>query len=300
MLDFKESVRRWMPRPIWVLLRRISTYIWRLGHWVNVLREARGDGTSEAIKLYASAIVAPITALTDLDLWLDPQLCFDVKIRVNGSDRFLCRRGLDDLWHVLPSAQGGLREVLADRLHPGGVFVDAGANIGGFTVFGARRVGPDGQVVAIEMMPETASRLHAHLVENGLNWVQVVEEALSDMPGREIIATMPRGLPGQTSIIPREPIADRLENVPVRTTTLDIVTRELPQIDVLKVDLEGAEALAFKGGAQTLSRTRCIIFEDWGEHGDNTEATEICSRAGFTLRRLDGNNLIGLRQSNGT
>ena len=82
------------------------------------------------------------------------------------------------------------------------------------------------------------------------------------------------------------------------TTSLDIVTRDLPRIDVLKVDLEGAEAIAFAGGTSTLSRTQCVIFEDWGGRGDNAKATEICARAGFTLRRLDGNNMIGVRQSN--
>ncbi len=262
MREFKDWARPWVPRPIWVFFRRIWTYICRLVHWGYVLREARGDGMREAVKLYASAVAGPITSLTDLDRWSSPHLCFDVKILIGGRDRFLCRRRFDDLWHVLPAAQGALREIMAKHLRPGGTFVDAGANIGGITVYGAHLVGCDGATIAIEMMPKTASRLRAHLAENRLDWVRVVENALSDVPGLEITATVPRGVPGQASIALDQWNSDTLDTVPVTTTSLDIVTRDLPRIDVLKVDLEGAEAIAFADGTSTLSRTQCVIFED--------------------------------------
>ncbi len=295
MTAFKDWVRRWMPRPLWVLLRRISYYFRRLGYWVLVLRELRGDGMGEALKLYLSALAALVTALPGLDEWRYPRLLFDTCVRVGRSDRFRCRRATDDIWHVLPSGQGAVRRALARHLKPGGVFVDAGANIGGFTVFGARLVGSDGHVVAIEMMPDTARRLREHLEVNGLGRVQVVEMALSDVGGQEVIAKMPPGLTGQASIVRADSTTDELVEIRVKTTTLDDVVGDLLRLDVLKVDLEGAEALAFDGGREALSRTQCVIFEDWGGSDHGRAAAERITSAGFKLRRLDGLNMIGVR-----
>ncbi len=295
MSAFRDWLKSWLPRPVWVLLRRTWSYVRRLGHWTLVLIEVRGDGAREALKLYLSALAAPVTALRGLDEWGNPVLLFDTRVRVAGSDRFRCRRDSDDLWHVLPSGQGAVRKALVERLKPGGVFVDAGANIGAFTVLGARLVGSHGRVVAIEMMPDTVRRLRDHLELNGLGWVLVVEGALSDIGGRDVVARVPPGLAGQASIVRTAVAKDDLIEVHVKTTTLDDVVEDLPRLDVLKMDLEGAEALAFDGGRETLSRTRCVIFEDWGGRGHGRDAAKRVTGAGFELHRLDGNNMIGVR-----
>ena len=201
MSGLRDRLKMWLPRPVWVLLRRTWNYFRRLGYWALVILEVRGDNLLESLKLYLSAIAAPITALPKLDDWGNPVLLFDTRVRVAGHDRFRCRRNSDDLWHVLPSAQGTVRKALVERLKPGGVFVDAGANIGAFTVLGARLVGPQGRVVAIEMMPDTARRLREHLELNGLGWVHVVEGALSDIGGQDVVAKVPPGLAGQATIV---------------------------------------------------------------------------------------------------
>ncbi|MEE8453782.1 MAG: FkbM family methyltransferase [Limibaculum sp.] len=295
MTTLRGWLKSWLPRPVWVLLRRTWNYARRLGYWALVLIEVRGDGAREALKLYLSALAAPVTALRELDEWGNPALLFDTWVRVDGSYRFHCRRASDDLWVVVPSGQGAVRKALVKRLKPGGVFVDAGAHIGAITVLGARLVGSHGRVVAIEMVPDTARRLRDHLELNGLGWVSVVEGALSDIGGQDIVAKMPPGLAGQASIVRTAFAKDEFIEVHVKTTTLDHVVEDLPRLDVLKVDLEGAEALAFDGGRETLSRTRCVIFEDWVGRGHGREAAERVAGAGFELRRLDGINMIGVR-----
>jgi len=290
---FKESVRARLPRPLWVLARRGWSYLRRLRHWLLVLAEVRGDGPAEALKLWLSALAAPSTALPRLDDWRNPVLLFDTRVRVAG-DRFLCLRAADDLWHVLPSGQGAVRRAIEQHLPPGGVFVDAGANVGAFTVFGARRVGSGGSVIAIEMMPDTTGRLRRHLALNGLEAVRVVEAALSDAAGQEVVARMPAGLAGQASIVQTELGLGGLE-LRVRTTTLDEVLEGVERIDVMKMDLEGAEALALAGGRNALSKTRCLIFESWASGEAGQGAAVIAEEAGFRLARLDGNNVIGFR-----
>lgn len=145
------------------------------------------------------------------------------------------------------------------------------------------------------MMPDTAARLRHNLGLNGLDRVRVVEGALSDTEGAEVTATMPADYHGQASIVAERPETDELVRVRIRTLTLDGVLADLERIDVLKLDLEGAEVQALKGGGVTLARTRCVIFEDWGGRGAGREAADRIAAAGFRLRRLDGINMMGVR-----
>ncbi|HUS52536.1 MAG TPA: FkbM family methyltransferase [Thermohalobaculum sp.] len=245
MQDFKEWVRSWAPGPVWITARRVAVYFGRLRIWLSVVIEVRGGGPVEAAKLYASAVCASVTALRSLDRWKDPYLIFDTLIVVPGTGRFHCRRGTDDLFHILPSGQRPVREVLEATLKPGDVFIDAGANIGAFTLLGARLVGPEGRVIAVEMMPDTAALLRNHIAINGLGWVEVVEQALSDQSGVELIARVPRLLAGQASIVRDTFRTDDLIEHRVRTTTLDDLAAGLDQIALMKIDVEGAEAKAF-------------------------------------------------------
>lgn len=289
-------LRPYLPQPVWVLLRRCWSYARRLGYWMLVVLQVRGERMPDTARLWLSALAAPVTALPRLDEWRNPRLLFDARVRVAGADRFLCRRGTDDLWHVLPAAQGAVRRALTGRLRAGAVFVDAGANIGAFTLPAARIVGRGGQVVSIEMMPDTARRLREHLAMAGADNVRVIEAALSDESGREVVAREPAGRFGQASIVRRDFGPGAHREIRVRTMTLDDATADLPRIDLMKVDIEGAEALAFAGGQAALARTRCVIFEDWGGRGDG-KAAALVKAAGFRLARLDGANMIGVREA---
>lgn len=292
---FKEWVRSWAPGPLWVAARRVGVYAGRLRIWLSVLRQVGGSGPAETAKLYISAVCGLVTALRRLDDWQDPYLVFDTLVAVPGAGRFHCRRGTDDLFHVLPTGQKAVRGVLEATLKPGGVFIDAGANIGAFTLLGARLVGPEGRVIAVEMMPDTARRLRNHLAINGLDWVEVVEQALSDSAGQELVARAPRLLAGQASIV-RETFrtGDMVEHR-VMTTTLDVLAAGVDRVDLLKVDLEGAEAQAFAGGREMLARTGAVVFEAWSGSGQGEDGKRSLTGAGFEMRQIDGNNILAVR-----
>lgn len=69
---------------------------------------------------------------------------------------------------------------LLSHVGPGDVVVDVGANIGGFTIPLARRVGPTGRVIAIEASNRIAQYLRHNVRANALENVTVVETAVSD------------------------------------------------------------------------------------------------------------------------
>ena len=73
---------------------------------------------------------------------------------------------------------------LRDRLKPGDVFVDVGANIGYFTLLGAKLVGRQGHVVAIEASASASEHLKANVTRNRFDdLVRCVHAAASDCEG---------------------------------------------------------------------------------------------------------------------
>jgi FkbM family methyltransferase len=61
---------------------------------------------------------------------------------------------------------------------------------------------------------------------------------------------------------------DTLNPMKVKCTTLDRLTASIPQIDLLKVDVEGAELAVLEGAHETLKKTKRIVVEI---HGDNLD-----------------------------
>ncbi|HEY6361439.1 MAG TPA: FkbM family methyltransferase, partial [Vicinamibacterales bacterium] len=68
-------------------------------------------------------------------------------------------------------------------LRPGGRFVDAGANVGYFSLIAADRVGPEGRVFAVEPNPAAFAALQAHLAANRIAHVETCNWGLAECEG---------------------------------------------------------------------------------------------------------------------
>jgi FkbM family methyltransferase len=285
----RKKLKRVVPGPLWRLARRIHSYAGRRATWWHIRRQITGATPADREILKRSSRRAWLREIRDLDDWHDPLLLEDATVDVHGVGCFELRTATDDLYHVLPYREQRIFDEIRARLRGGDVFVDAGANIGVFTVLGGNIVGAAGKVVAIEMIPETAAQLRRHVELNRLSNVKVVERALSERPGQHITASIPEGRFGQASIVR----GGGGKAVSVETTTLDEVLSKIEgPISLLKVDLEGAEAKAFAGATHTLARTQAVIFE---ELGDSSDIADLLAAAGFTTRHLDAHNLIAER-----
>lgn len=141
----------------------------------------------------------------------------------------------------------------------GGGFVDVGANAGDFSVWAARCGGPDTRVLAIEAEPENARWLQRTVELNRLgSQVSVVQVAASDSDGEtELILT---DWNGTHSIVENE-LHHEIEmfrprgRVTVATRRLDDLIREspLPRVDMVKIDVEGAELVVLRGAPELLA-----------------------------------------------
>jgi FkbM family methyltransferase len=184
---------------------------------------------------------------------------------------------------------------LARRLGEGSVFVDVGANHGYFTVLAAALVGSTGRVVAFEPNPAVFEQLRTHVRLNDFGArVATVQAALGDVPQDDaslFVSTDPHNS-GLSSLVAtpthiRSGSLSHDRTVSVRVDTFDrwFQSSALPRIDLVKIDVEGAEDGVAAGMADTLAsgKVGALICETvWG---GSTHAT-LCA-AGFVPTKLE-------------
>jgi len=145
--------------------------------------------------------------------------------------------------------------LVTDLLQPGDTFVDVGAHIGWFTTIAARRVGSEGAVIACEPYPANAAALKENLALNDARNVRLVEMALGSQPGELSLA--PAGDSGGITALDW----GQGKRVTADVTTLDEVTTEVPDITLLKIDVEGWEPHVLRGGSAALLRAKHVLIE---------------------------------------
>lgn len=148
---------------------------------------------------------------------------------------------------------------LARLLPVGGTFIDGGANLGIYTIAAASIVGSTGRVVAFEPQQTVFRALEANVALNAFSWVDLRAVALSDQEGEAQLFGGSEGVVNASFGNYSSCISQT-----VRTTTLDLAVAEtgLLRLDVLKLDVEGAEELVLRGASKTLARYQpTVIFE---------------------------------------
>ncbi len=155
-------------------------------------------------------------------------------------------------------------ELLRSLVSSGDTVVDVGANVGWFSMLAARLVGPAGRVLAVEPNPANCRLIERSAAENGFTGVTVLPVAASDRSGMAALET--DGSNGRMVLLDRAPPTALSCSFVVPLERLDeLVGRAgLERVDVLKIDVEGAEALVLRGASGTIARHRpaivCEVF----------------------------------------
>lgn len=161
--------------------------------------------------------------------------------------------GPADSWTILHQIRSGTfepfeRDVFARSLRPGMTVLDIGANIGFYSLLASRRVAPTGSVVAFEPDPRTRKALLVNLRLNGATNVRVSNAAVSSRSGSVpfyLSATATHsGLHASMN--------DRRPRI-ATARTLAIDELGIASVDVVKLDIEGAEPAALRGMQRTLA-----------------------------------------------
>ena len=209
----------------------------------------------------------------------------------------LGHRMLIDRHDSLELSIKGIYEPLETRIAeklvtPGGCVVDIGANIGYYTLLCARRAGPAGQVYAFEPEPENFSLLQQNVRRNGYSNVQLENAAVSNTTGN-LSLFISQENHGDHRVYASE--GDQRGQVSVRAVRLDdYFADDPPLIDLLKLDIQGAEGRALEGMKTLLQcrPPRAIHTEFWPlglrRAGPNaSDMLRLLESTGFQLSHLD-------------
>jgi FkbM family methyltransferase len=153
-------------------------------------------------------------------------------------------------------------QVICSLLEPGNIFVDLGANIGWYSVMAGVLVGSRGRVYSFEPDPKCFSLLTRNASLNGLENLTAEKLAVAHASGSTNLY-----LHGDNFSDHRlYDSGDGRDSVPVSAVSLDeYFSAATAPIDLLKIDIQGAEWHAFQGMRHILQRglVERVIFEFW-------------------------------------
>lgn len=174
----------------------------------------------------------------------------------NGLRRFVNEIPLQILpWercHFPPEYDVPVAQFFRERVGPGDVCFNVGANLGVYALQFAHWSAPAGRVFGFEPNPTTAAVLRRHVKINGLDdRVRVFQRAIADRVGPATFHAS--GVDGMSRLGEPNPlIADRTSAITVEVDTLDaFCEREQVRPAAMMIDVEGFE-IAVLAGARTL------------------------------------------------
>jgi len=183
------------------------------------------------------------------------RLCGFSKIERNGYRLYFHPTALSaTLWED-PTARIEDERVLEMILKPGGVFVDVGANIGTLSLKAGSIVGPRGRVVAIEAHPKTYKYLIKNVQLNSFRNIECIESAVG--ASETTMGISDRYSDDQNQVV------EAASDLKVNLKPLDALLNHLglPQIDLLKIDVEGFEEQVLLGAKATLQSAKAMYIE---------------------------------------
>jgi FkbM family methyltransferase len=150
-------------------------------------------------------------------------------------------------------------EVMRTYLEPGWVVLDIGANIGYYTLLAASRVGPTGKIISFEPSADNCTLLQMSVQENGFGNVVLHTKAVADING--VVGYEGGRFDDSNGGINRDnPTACSTQ---VHAVALDTFLGSEPRIDLIKMDIEGAEGFALKGMAKLLEHHHPVLFTEF-------------------------------------
>ncbi len=161
---------------------------------------------------------------------------------------------------------------------PGMTMLDIGAHVGYYSCRYAKRLGGNGRIFAFEPHPRTFATLQ-HNVKR-LPQVTAVQLALAEQEGSaelhdylmmsasgslhydESMAALQKAQTHDTDIAPRIGQTFAAQTFTVRTTPVDdfLVTQGISQVDLVKMDIEGAEIGALRGMQHTIANSPNLVL----------------------------------------
>ena len=164
-----------------------------------------------------------------------------------------------------------VQKALSQYLKSENIFYDIGANVGFFTILGAKLVDSGGHVYAFEPEAKNAVTLRRNAKLNNFAHVTVIEKAVSRTTGTEKLCLTEYC--GSNALASSDNSSQQLESelpsflkvkerITVNTVSIDDLLQDnkTKPPTLVKIDVEGAEMEVLQGMSQTLKKWQPIII----------------------------------------
>jgi FkbM family methyltransferase len=175
-----------------------------------------------------------------------------------------------------------VQEAMLRHLGTGGVLYDVGANLGFFSLLGARLAGPEGHVYAFEPAPENVLALRRHIGLNRVENVSVLEQAAAAESGRGRLQLVDDRSWSKLEGYGEHPGTERV--VDVELVAIDALDLRPPT--VVKIDVEGSELAVLEGMTATLERHQPAVICE--VHGTHEAFAAFMRDRGYRVVNLEG------------
>lgn len=187
---------------------------------------------------------------------------------------------------------------LFETAQAGDIVFDIGVNIGGTALLLAKRVGSEGGVYGFEPDPNTFEVCRQNLSLNEeIKNVFLEPVALTDKNCTLTFRRVSARNPGMNRIVSGE---NTIGTISVAGTTLDqfVVSKKIPKIDLIKIDVEGHERKVIEGSLDSIKKFKPKIFlelSDKNLHEAGTTASELVAQLedlGYSVRTADAGTIV--------
>ena len=210
-------------------------------------------------------------------------------------DKLIGGSDYGSFYHILKEIFIGKDYDIYYPLQRGDTVIDAGANIGLFTIKAGKEVGPEGRVIAIEPDETHLNFLRRNIEANRLTNIEIVPKGVwSEKIERNLYLY---DNTGHHSLYSNEEFpkgCKQTGTVKLELDTIDNISGELgcKKVDFIKMDIEGAELEALAGAKEALSSNdvKLAVAAYHRVHGEPTYKTLIpkLQQIGYEVHRIEG------------
>jgi FkbM family methyltransferase len=225
----------------------------------------------------------------------EPLIALRMRQRITG-DLWLRREGSDrdNFGEVVIDR---VYDVVTDKIRHCKYVIDLGANIGLVTRLFAARY-PSCRIMAVEPHPENYKLLQKNLAELvKVGRCQPVRAAVWDRKSRLAVGAPPEGKDYYYGMFVYETLEEDVQVVESVNMTELIQLSGFPVVDILKVDIEGAEVSLFRGDLSWLKQVHAIAIEFHGDSRERSGFDTIMDDHGFQIDDSNAHTVVAIQRA---
>jgi FkbM family methyltransferase len=183
------------------------------------------------------------------------------------------------------------------KLNQGGLFIDIGANFGWYSLLFSKFSGSNGKTISFEPDQKNFDLLSKNVKLNSASGIDAMRIAIGEFNSEMTLFRGPDTNPGMHSLVDLPQVSKGSASVVQLRRLDDVMLNYAGLIELLKIDIEGFEVAAFKGGRETLKRCKVLLVEYSPNFIEKSgykkyQFFELLQEAGLDIYKIEKNHLV--------